>query len=433
MIKSILLVECDNMAKFLICYYSDYGETMYDTLFGILRDHGNDVFRFNINCSAIAINYWGGKTKVIDDRCIDEIKVFNPDVVLNFNNSLPIEVYEVLQGCAKVCIIDADNPDTFWNKDYLLDHKDELFYLGLQSYSKQMYESYLGSELKDNYLYFPPGTAVKNQKIEQDKNISFIGSNFYPLDIPPGEDFYSQMGLDLYDALKQNYYLTIDEAKSICPHCSNVPWLLEKVRAYYVGQDRLKHMQLLVDLGFTFYGVRWWNHIAYYDFELAKCFDPTPKITLSDNQEVYNSSKISVNISHPQAKSSFSWRVMDIMASNSCLLMEDKKDWRNLFEQYLSKETVNAIIYSDMYDMRNKAINLLNDDDLRKRCVADLNNAIDQNGRWHHRLINLEKFLNTPIVYLENNSPILKSYGLDADEAIVNDRLFKKRRFNFWR
>ncbi len=36
----------------------------------------------------------------------------------------------------------------------------------------------------------------------------------------------------------------------------------------------------------------------------------------------------------PLAKTSFSWRVMDIMASGACLLMEDKPDWRDLFEKY---------------------------------------------------------------------------------------------------
>ena len=47
---------------------------------------------------------------------------------------------------------------------------------------------------------------------------------------------------------------------------------------------------------------------------------------------------------------------MDIMASNSCLLMEDKPDWRDLFEKYLSKETLEAVIYKDRFDMREKAI-----------------------------------------------------------------------------
>ncbi len=401
---------------------------MYDTLFGILRDNGNDVFRLNINCPAIAMDYWGGNTKVLDEDLIDRIGTFNPDLVFSFNNSLPLDILSKLPETCKICVIDADNPSTFWNKKHLKNNSSRFYYLGLQSYSKKMYEDFLKKELNDEYLYFPPGTAINNIKLVQDKNISFIGSNFYPLAIPEGEDFYSDMGIKLYDALKNNYYLTEEEAKSICPECTNIPWLLEKVRAYYVGQDRLKHMQALVDLGFTFYGVRWWNHIAYYDFELAKCFDPTPKITLEDNQWVYNTSKISVNISHPQAKSSFSWRVMDIMASNSCLLMEDKQDWRDLFEKYLSQETLDLVIYNGIYDMRNKAIKLIQDDDLRTKCVKELNNAIEKNGRWHHRLILLEHLLKIPLVFQKNEFPILISYGNELNtSAIVNEKLFKKK------
>lgn len=419
------------ISRIMLCYYSDYGETMYDTLIGVLRDNGNHVFRLNINNPAIAIDRWGGNNKIVDKTLIDLILKFNPEIIFNFNNSLPLELYNCVNPECAICVIDADNPTTFWNQKYLKDHYQRVFFLGLQSYSKEMYEQFLGVPLSEkNYLYFPPGTAVCNVKLVQDKNISFIGSNFYPLTIPGGEDFYSKMALDLYDALKKNYYLTEGEAAAICKDCGNVPWLLEKVRAYYVGQDRLKHMQMLSDLGFTYYGVRWWNHIAYYDFELAKCFDSTPKITLEDNQWVYNTSKISVNISHPQAKSSFSWRVMDIMASNSCLLMEDKIDWRNLFEKYLSKQTLDAIIYQDMFDMREKAIKLLNDDKLRQNCVKELNHAIEQNGRWHIRFMQLEKLISKPMVFLDTKDVTTTSYGNDLNTcALIAPELFENTGF----
>ena len=419
--KNMCLVN--KMARILISYYSDYGETMYDSLFGVLRDNGNDVFRLNINNPGVAIDEWGGCCSMISKEQLDMIVNFNPEIIFNFNHSLPINLLIVLSPDVINCVIDADNPNTFWNKDYLKSHYSDYYFLGLQSYSKEMYDSFLNSN-SYRYLYFPPGTAVVNREIKQDKNISFIGSNFYPLAIPPGEDFYSEMGLKLYDALKENYYLSEEDAKNICSASSNPSWLLEKVRAYYVGQDRLKHMQVLTDLGFTFYGVRWWNHIAYYDFELAKCFDSTPIITLEDNQYVYNSSKLSVNISHPQAKTSFSWRVMDIMASNSCLLMEDKPDWRDLFEKYLSSETLDLIIYNGPYDLRSKVIYLLSDEDVRKQCVKELNSAIDNNGRWNTRFIALEKMIGIKITYLSNDDQILLSVGntLDNSATIISKK-----------
>lgn len=397
------------MARILISYFSDYGEAMYDAITDVLHKNGNDIFRMNINNPKVTITKWGEESQINDSNLLNKIRDFNPEFVMSFNNCLPQNCYDVLDEKCKICAIDADAPSVaFWNKDMIEKYFERFMFLGLQSYSKKMYEDWLDVKLTDkNYIYFPPATIVKNKKLKQDKNISFIGSNFYPLSIPMGEDFYGPDGIALYNAFEKNYFLTIDEAKKICTHSSNVEWMYENVRAYYCGQDRLRYMQQLTDLGFKFYGVRWWNRIAYYDFEIAKCFDPTPKVTLEENQWVYNTSKISVNFSHPLAKSSFSWRVMDIMASNSCLLMESKPDWHDLFDKYLSPDVLKAIIYKDRFDMRQKAIKLLKDDKLRLKCVAELNNAIEKNGRWSVRFASLEKFLGIKLLKIKNACPEL--------------------------
>lgn len=411
------------MANILISYYSDYGEAMYDAITGFLLKNGNNIFRFNINNSAVSITGWGGKSYIVDKNILEKIKKFHPDIVLNFNNCLPQNCYNVLGKKCKICVVDADAPEVaFWNKEMINKHKKKFVYLGLQSYSKTMYERYLNLKLENyNYLYFPPATIVKNIQLKLDKNISFIGSNFYPLAVPEGLDFYTEDGLNLYEAFKKNYFLTLDEAKNICKISYNVEWMYEKVRAYYVGQERLKYMQQLTDLGFTFYGVRWWNRIAYYDFELAKCFDPTPKVTIEENQWVYNTSKIAVNISHPLAKSSFSWRVMDIMASGACLLMEDKPDWRDLFEKYLSEDVLDLIIYKDRFDMREKAKKLLGNEALRQKCVKELNNAIEQNGRWECRFKSLEQFLKIPMLNLEKKGNLFMIDIEDVQESEIKE------------
>lgn len=408
------------MSRVLVSYYSDYGETMYDAICDSLLKNGNDVFRYNINNASITMDEWGGHCRIVDQELLERIKGFKADLVFNFNNSLPEGVEDVLPGTCKICLIDADNPTTFWNKESLLKKTEQYYYLGLQSYSKTMYEKYFHESMipGKNYLYFPPGTNIVSEKLPQDKNISFIGSNFYPLAIPEGVTFYSKDALELYDLLKGNYFITEKEIAHLFREDDDIPWLLEKVRAYYVGQERLKYMQALTDLGFVFYGVRWWNHIAYYDFELAKCFDPTPKITLEDNQWVYNTSKISINISHPQAKSSFSWRVMDIMASQACLLMEDKQDFKDLFGEYLSKDTLDAIIYKDRYDLRQKAINLLENEELRRKCVTELNNAIEKNGRWECRFRELQSFIGVQLLNT-NKAPqyIVIPYGKRKEQT----------------
>lgn len=383
------------MANVLISYYSDYGEAMYDAITEVLLKNGNNVFRLNINNPAVSITRWGGDSIINTSILLEQIKDFNPHIILNFNNSLPQNCYEILDKECRICILDADNPETFWNQNFYKTKKNRYLYLGFQSYSKKMYESSIDCQLEEgkNYLYFPPATVVKNQKLPQNKNISFIGSNLYPYSIPKELSFYNINGLNLYHLFKNNFFVTLDEARTACPKVQNVEWLYEKVRFFTVGQERLKYLQTLVDLGLNIFGNRHWEQIAYYDFELANCHNEMPILTNSDNQWVYNTSKISINISHPQARSSFSWRVMDIMASNSCLLTEDKPDWRDLFEKYLSKETLDTVIYTDRFDMREKAKKLLSDNKLRQRCITDLNRAIEKNGRWEFRLKKLQDFL----------------------------------------
>ena len=413
------------MTKFLMTYFSDYGGTTYDAISSELIKNGNDVFRYNINSKETSFDKWGGNSFCKDNNLINEIKKFRPDIVLNFNNSLPqnIELFNM----SKICLIDADAPLVFWNKDYLKRNKNKYYYIGLQRCSKNMYKNFFNITLDSkNYIYMPMATSTQKQNIIQDKKISFIGSNFYPLTIPDGEDFYSAEALELYEAFTKNYFLPINEAEKICKTCQNIQWLYEKVRAYYVGQERLKYLQQLTDLGLTLYGVRWWSKIAYYDFELARCFNPTPILCLEDTTRVYNSSKISINISHPQAQTSFSWRVMDIMASNSCLLMENKPDWRELFEKHLSKETLNSIIYKDRFDMREKAKRLLNNEELRKKCVGELNLAIEKNGRWKHRFKLLEIFLKHKILNISGKDGIY--IYVQNDNIVKNQTHYQQRK-----
>ena len=392
------------MAKILISYFSDYGEAMYDAITKVLQNNGNDIFRLNINNPRHYLTKWGGDSFIVDNSLLNDIKKFSADLILSFNNSLPQNCYDILKKESKICVIDADAPElAFWNSGIIKKYRDNIFWLGLQSYSKKMYERYLKCELTNiNYLYFPPATIVKQDNIKIDKNISFIGSNFYPAMIPSQKYFYSKNALYLYDKFKKNYFYSFADAqkKYLCDK-----EMFEYVRGYYAGQERLKYLQQLSDIGLKLYGMRGWEYLPYYDFELAKCFDARNIVSIEDNQFIYNTSKISINISHPLAKSSFSWRVMDIMASNSCLLMEDKPDWRKLFEKYLSKKTIEMVIYKDRFDMREKAINLLKNEKLRLECVKECNYAIEQNGRWEHRFKELEKFLNMQLLKINNTNP----------------------------
>lgn len=415
------------MANVIISFWSENGKVFYESLAKNLCQNGNNVLYLNMK-NLIEFRRWGetfGLNKYAQ-KLEKEIINFSPDIVFSFNNVFPYEFVEKLS--CPICLLDADTPNVgFWNKDSLKKYKDRYVFLGFQKVSLELYEQAFG-KIK-NYLYFPPATLLKKEKLKQDKNISFIGSNFLYLDsllrgnFVEDKDLFSDI-LQVYKKLDVRFYDDIKEIKKLLPtSCRDN--IAKKIFDFFKmgtvsGCERISYLSVLSDLGLKLYGLNTWRYLLYHDIDLALCFDDTPVASLEDNQNIYNSSKISINISHLQAISAFSWRVMDIMASQSCLLMEDKPDWRDLFASYLSQETLDSIIYKDRFDMREKAKKLLADEELRLRCVADLNNAIEQNGRWENRYLLLESFLGIKLINSDNEKKVMSFIVPNIEDKIVH-------------
>ncbi|MFT5795954.1 MAG: hypothetical protein ACI9W5_000917, partial [Ulvibacter sp.] len=190
---------------------------------------------------------------------------------------------------------------------------------------------------------------------------------------------------DLLSKVKKDYYFTGG---------GRYPEILKNLKYMISGQQRVSYLNSISDLGLNIYSnTNWREEVSLINLEVANCYQEELILTKSDNENLYNRSKISINLSHPQATNSFSWRVPDIMASNSCLLMEQKTDWENMYGKYISKEVKNYIIYKDQYDMRAKCITLLSSNDLRLRCVLECQNAVEKNSRWNHRISEIQELI----------------------------------------
>lgn len=352
----------------------------------------------------MSLGKWGeGESKIIDESLLNSIKEFDPNLILNYNNSLPLNVYNIIHDDCSVCVVDADNVNFFWNKEYLIQHYKRLIFIGTMSISKNLYEQMVKSDLTERFIYLPVATSIQNENILQDKNISFIGTNYQLPYYPKNSLYFTPTALEIYKLFKKNYYYDFETVKSIIQDPRISDELIAEIQRSLVSQERLKYLQMIEDLGLVIYGMRW-NTTAYYDYDLLSCFNDTVIRSLEDNQQVYNSSKISINISHPQAVTTFSWRVMDIMASNSCLVTEKKKDWLDLFEDYISEETISAITFNDRFDLRQKVIKLLSDNELRINCIKELNNAIENSGRPIHRFSKLQNELNISLLNNTNSN-----------------------------
>ena len=218
----------------------------------------------------------------------------------------------------------------FSKKELLLNNsKKNLYYLFYQSDSKRLYKKVLNIDIDKNYLYFPPASGFsKDNNITPKINISFIGSNFYSSyrNIPI---VFNKECFSILNKLEKNYYFRNTDKKN----------LIEDLKHLITGQQRIKYLSTISDLGLKIYSnSNWKSDVSLIDIKVADCYQDGLIQTKRQNEDLYNNSKISVNLSHPQATTSFSWRVPDIMASNSCLVMEDKKDWHKLFGKYISSD-----------------------------------------------------------------------------------------------
>ena len=396
------------MANILICYCSIAGNSKYQDLANSLYDNGNNVLQFNTN----------GHTNTY----LKKIELFNPDIVFSYNNSLPKKLF--LELNCPILIVDADNPEMFFQKKLLQDHyqKENIFFLLYQSNSQNLYSKILHIDVKGKNILFPPSTGFTSDLTTDPMiNISFIGSNFYSnyhnLHINNIDEF-----LECANNIKQTYY----NHAYLSKHFSND--VINNAKYIKSGQDRLSYLSVITDLGLSIYSnSNWKEEVIYIDTEIADCFVNQMINTDIENNNLYNNSKIAINLSHPQAINSFSWRVPDIMASNACLVMEYKKDWEDIFGKFISSEVKNSIIYRDRYDMRNKCIKLLNDTDLRLKCVKECQFAIEKNGRWNHRIAEIEKLIN--IKLLDNKTINNKTIDNKTIDNKTIDKEIKKTNY----
>ncbi|MDA7704903.1 glycosyltransferase [Rickettsiales bacterium] len=399
------------MAKIIMCYHSIGGNSKYQDFADSLINNNNNVIQFNISS-------YGERDL---NRISDKLYNYNPDLVFSYNNSLPEKLFLNLK--CPILIIDADNPGMFFHKESLSKcNKDNLYYLLYQTNSKKLYKQILGIDIGNNYAYFPPSSDFqKDSAIQQDINISFIGSNFYMGYKDVSQDFNEDF-FKLLNKVKSDYYYTECGEKK----------MLDNVRLMLAGQQRINYLSTLSDLGLIIYSnTNWRESVSPINLDVAICYQDKMVTTKIDNQSIYNRSKISLNLSHNQANNSFSWRVPDIMASNSCLLMENKIDWHTAYGQHISTEVKESIIYTNQYDMRSKCIRLLNDDNLRSKCVIECQKAVEINSRWKNRISEIEDLLNIKLLnnkFIDNNSSLLDNLVITLrDEEVVSNIQDKKK------
>ena len=151
------------------------------------------------------------------------------------------------------------------------------------------------------------------------------------------------------------------------------------------AEKRIQILSCVADLGLELFGPDDWFCYGGESADLYCSYNPQRIYTLKQNQDLYNSSKICLNVNHLYTTESFSWRVCDIMASSGCLVSE----WTPNLTKYFPQ--VPIPMFRNKYEAHEQCAKVLKDDKLRAEVVAASQQAIDEKFRFRHVLPIIEE------------------------------------------
>lgn len=151
-------------------------------------------------------------------------------------------------------------------------------------------------------------------------------------------------------------------------------------------EKRLKVLSGVADLGLELYRTENWDNTYYNDSKLNMAYMRKKVYSVEDNQDIYNRSKIGINVSHLQAASGFPWRVMDIMASNACLVTDYHAGFKRLFGD------IPIPVYESASEAYELCRQLVKDQSRRREIVLQCQETVANKYRFKHLLPKLEEY-----------------------------------------
>lgn len=354
----------------LICYY--------EALARELQNCGNEVLLFNTYEIKTNSNLLSEKAKIVEAA-----RNFEPDLIIAFNNQILKEIIEVTD--CPIALFDADSIDLFTDIDLIAPNLERYFMI-------TSYEGWDGRYgqlgfTKERICAIHPATAIKNENLAKTKNISFIGSNFNYENHQLSEYIKQDTNQNVYKAL-QHFWQTkdYDYDKILEEFCPDRDFTLFDIHSLF--DTRVYVLSSVLDLGLNLYGMGW-ERLSKINPSLSAAFNKEPKFSLKHNQDLYNSSKINLSISHPQTNGyAFPWRIYDIMASSGMLI--------STHSDLLNKQTkgfVDIPMYDSPYEARDLCKKFLREDNLRAEISEASNKFIEKHGRWQSNFKTLQDFL----------------------------------------
>ena len=364
----------------------------YEQLIEELKKCGNDILLY-------IPNYFNQKMyesenelrgDVSEEELRARIKKFNPDLVITFNNTTYYKLLEITD--CKVVVWNADT-ESFWNQVELMrKNKDRYVLFSFSEHYIEHLKEFLGFS---NNQCFPvyQATNFKNTSVEKDKNISFIGTPFGPHEITRNITKNFCGNRDLIKAIEHIHQNPFVKKEDLLKEISDVKFKTEfkKIpemyyKGFYAAFDRYYVLMSICELGLHLYGPEVWNSFDPFLHILSAYFHNEVIFSAKQNEDIYNQSKLCLNVIHPQSALAMPWRVPEVLASGGVLVSSYLPFVTERFQKY-----VDIPMFDNIYDCRQLCQKLLNDEKWREDIVAGSNAAIDAEWRWKSRFEQMEQ------------------------------------------
>lgn len=351
----------------------------YEGLLKGLLDSGNHVL---YHCTPF---WYKEQTPHVPLQLLSSLQKFDPELIILFNNVF-YDIDLSREFSCPVLVWEVDSPIYYSNKGFLKNNH-EVFYAVAASETVDVVMNMFGAERRQ-IIHIPFFTSIRNEPKEKNINISFIGTRFYSNDMMrlfqasnPSEEDRRQFDAALNYVLSHPFG-NMNELIAACGTTSLAvmeSFEYDKACSLLSAARRTETLGAVADLGLHLYGSPTWIDLEH-PVRLALAYRNTPVYSIKHNQDIYNASKISISVSHIQATSGFPWRVVDIMASSSCLVSDYHSDFRKFFP--------NAPIpcFNSPFEAREICQRLLKNEAERNDIVAACNEQISDNFRVQHIL-----------------------------------------------
>lgn len=390
------------MAKILFCISNSIpvnGEykiaCFYEQIISELQKCGNDILVFDPNlfntspfCSENTL-----KSEISEASLRGQIIKFSPDLVIAFNNTTYSGILDITD--CPIVVWNADMP-YLWNQtDLIKNNKDRYTLFSFSDCVIKQIQDFFGFEDSQCH-YVNCATSLQPENISQTRNISFIGSCFitdpvfYPLiNKHCGEENLIRLMREIHQnpfSSKEAVLEKISEAPALSSDFSEIS--AGYYPNLYSAQNRIQTLLNIVDLGLSLYGTKEWLDLMTWLPDIAAAFNRQAVYSAKHTQDIYNGSRIAININHCQAATGMAWRVPEIMATNACIISSENQFITDSFKKYLKIPT-----FSNSFEARDLCQKLLKDDKWRQEIVTASQQAVDAEWRWSHRFKQIEDIL----------------------------------------